>query len=145
MDEYAAKLRRICRVLIQTGFLAADKPTDKGTLASRVYGENTLLVTEAIWLGWFEGLQTEELCAVLVMLTAEDRGRDRGPRGPRRYPTPAISQVARAAALPLLSIHRPGEGTRRAEPAPALARLHRLRLPVGGGRGSGNDPAPERC
>ena len=39
-----------------TGFLAADKPTDKGLLAARVYGENTLLVTEAVWNGWLEGL-----------------------------------------------------------------------------------------
>jgi superfamily II RNA helicase len=62
-----------------------------------VYGENTLLVAEAVWLGWCEGLTPEELCAVLVMLTAEDRerGRDRQARGPRRYPTPAIAQTAR--------------------------------------------------
>jgi len=98
MDEYARKLRQVCRVLAETGFLAGDKPTDKGLLASRVYGENTILVTEAIWLGWFEGLTPEELCAVVVMLAAEDRQRgerDRGPRQPRRYPTPAIAQTAR--------------------------------------------------
>jgi ATP-dependent RNA helicase HelY len=98
MDEYARKLRRVCRVLAETGFLAEDKPTDKGLLASRVYGENTILVTEAVWLGWFEGLTAEELCAVVVMLTAEDRqrgDRDRGPRPHRRYPTPAIAQTAR--------------------------------------------------
>ena len=98
MDEYARKLRRVCKVLAETGFLAEDKPTDKGLLASRVYGENTILVTEAIWLGWFEGLTPEELCAVAVMLAAEDRQRgerERGARQPRRYPTPAIAQTAR--------------------------------------------------
>lgn len=95
IDEYPHKLRRICRILGETGFLEGEKPTAKGTFASRVYGENTLLVTEAIWLDWFQGLHTEELCAVLVMLAAEDRGRDRGPRSPRRYPTPATSQVGR--------------------------------------------------
>jgi len=98
MDEYARKLRRVCKVLAETGFLESDKPTEKGLLASRVYGENTILVTEAIWLGWFEGLTPEELCAVVVMLTAEDRQRgerDRGPRQHRRYPTPAIAQTAR--------------------------------------------------
>jgi superfamily II RNA helicase len=94
-DEYARKLRRLRRVLQETGFLSGDSPTEKGMLASRVYGENTLLVTEAIWLGWFEGLAATELCAVMVMLAAEDRGRDRGPRTPRRYPTPAVAQVAR--------------------------------------------------
>ena len=80
MDEYARKLRRLCRILTETGFLAHDRPTEKGLFASRIYGENTLLVTEATWLGWFEGLEPAELCAMLVMLTAEDRMRDRGPR-----------------------------------------------------------------
>jgi ATP-dependent RNA helicase HelY len=97
MDEYARKLRRLCKILTETGFLAHDRPTDKGLFAARVYGENTILVTEAVWLGWFEGLTPEELCAVMVMLAAEDRerGRNREARGPRRYPTPAIAQTAR--------------------------------------------------
>lgn len=98
MDEYPRKLRRLARILTETGFLSADKPTDKGLFAARIYGENTLLVAEAAWLGWFEGLTPEELCAVIVMLAAEDRergGRDRQARGPRRYPTPAIGQTAR--------------------------------------------------
>ena len=98
MDEYPRKLRRLCKILTETGFLAHDRPTDKGLFASRVYGENTILVAEAIWLGWLEGLTPEELCGVLVMLSAEDRdrgGRDRQARGPRRYPTPAIAQTAR--------------------------------------------------
>jgi ATP-dependent RNA helicase HelY len=97
MDEYARKLRRLSRILTEAGFLAHDRPTDKGLFASRIYGENTILVTEAVWLGWLEGLAPEELCAVLVMLAAEDRerGRDRQPRAPRRYPTPAIAQTAR--------------------------------------------------
>jgi superfamily II RNA helicase len=60
-----------------------------------VYGENTLVVTEAVWLGWFEGLRPEELAATLVMLATEDRNRDRGPRPTRRYPTPAVAQTSR--------------------------------------------------
>jgi ATP-dependent RNA helicase HelY len=95
VDEYQRKLRRLCRILTETGFLAADKPTDKGLLAARVYGENTLLVTEAVWNGWLDGLRPPELCASLAMLAAEDRSRDRGPRQPRRYPTPAVGQTAR--------------------------------------------------
>jgi ATP-dependent RNA helicase HelY len=98
MDEYARKLRRLCRILTDTGFLSANRPTDKGLFAARVYGENTILVTEAVWAGWLEGLRPEELSAVLVMLAAEDRERGRGrgaPTGPRRYPTPAIAQTAR--------------------------------------------------
>jgi ATP-dependent RNA helicase HelY len=98
MDEYPRKLRRLCRILTEAGFLAHDRPTDKGLFASRVYGDNTILVAEAVWLGWFEGLTPEELCAIVVMLAAEDRdrgGRDRQARGPRRYPTPAVAQTAR--------------------------------------------------
>ena len=97
MDEYPKKLRRLSRILAETGFLEKNKPTGKGLFAARVYGENTILVAEAVWLGWFEGLTAEELCAVMVMLAAEDRERrgDRQARGPRRYPTPAIAQTAR--------------------------------------------------
>ncbi|HEV3405478.1 MAG TPA: hypothetical protein VG364_02680, partial [Candidatus Dormibacteraeota bacterium] len=97
MDEYPRKLRRLSRILAEGGFLAHDKPTDKGLFAARVYGENTILVAEAVWLGWFEGLTPEELCAVMVMLAAEDRerGRDRQPHAHRRYPTHAIAQTAR--------------------------------------------------
>jgi ATP-dependent RNA helicase HelY len=94
-DRYQRKLRRLCRVLGELGFLDGEKPNDKGMLAARVYGENALLITEAVWLGWFDGLAPEELCALMVMLTAEDRARDRGPRQPRRYPTPAVAQTAR--------------------------------------------------
>src|SRR5207253_3059671 len=97
MDEYPRKLRRLSKILAETGFLEKNKPTDKGLFAARVYGENTILVAEAVWLGWFEGLTPEELCAVMVMLAAEDRERrgDRQSHGPRRYPTPAIAQTAR--------------------------------------------------
>jgi len=97
MDEYPRKLRRLSRILAEAGFLEKDKPTDKGLFAARVYGENTILVAEAVWLGWFEGLTAEELCAAMVMLAAEDRERrgDRQARAPRRYPTPAIAQTAR--------------------------------------------------
>ncbi|HKF19874.1 MAG TPA: DEAD/DEAH box helicase [Candidatus Dormibacteraeota bacterium] len=93
--EYQRKLRRLCRILTDTGFLADDRPTDKGLLAARVYGENTLLITEAVWNGWLDGLRPDELCAALAILATEDRGRDRGPRQPRRYPTPALGQTAR--------------------------------------------------
>src|SRR5260370_4152689 len=90
MDEYARKLRRLSRILAETGFLSANRPTDKGLFAARVYGEDTILVTEAVWAGWLEGLTSEELCAVLVMLAAEDRERGRrggAPPGPPRDPT----------------------------------------------------------
>src|SRR5437868_3330062 len=55
VDEYARKLRRLRGILAEAGFLDGERPNDKGMLASRIYGENSILVTEAVWLGWFEG------------------------------------------------------------------------------------------
>lgn len=92
---YARKMRGLCRVLGQTGFLAGDRPTEKGTLAARVYGENALVVVEAIWQNLLQGLAPAELCAVLAIVATEDRGRDRGPRGPRRFPTAAVARAAK--------------------------------------------------
>jgi len=83
----AAYTRRLVSLVTgdrDAGFLAGDRPTEKGMLASRVYGENTLVLTEAVWLGYLDGLAPEELCGLVVMLAAEDRARDRGPRAPRR-------------------------------------------------------------
>ena len=132
----------------ETGFLAQDKPTDKGLFASRIYGENTILVAEAVWLGWFEGLTPEELCAVLVMLAAEDRERGRRDRqAARAAPLPDARDRADGAAGPLavLPLRRHGERPRRAEPPAALPRLHRLRLPLVDRRAAGPDPAaPQR-
>jgi len=50
-DEYARKFRCLRQVLIETSFLKDDQPTERGMLASRVYGENTMVVTEAIAIG----------------------------------------------------------------------------------------------
>ena len=77
-------------VLEELGFLEAAQPTEKGLLASRIYGENSLIITEAIADGWLEELTPPELAAALVMVTAEDRNRDR-PRERRRFPTSAIA------------------------------------------------------
>src|SRR5437870_9823576 len=48
MDEYPRKLRRLSKILAETGFLEKNKPTDKGLFAARVYGEHTNLVAEAV-------------------------------------------------------------------------------------------------
>jgi superfamily II RNA helicase len=46
-------------------------------------------VATAIDRGWLEGMEPAELAAVLVMVTAEDRGRERGPVR-RRFPSPRV-------------------------------------------------------
>src|SRR5260370_21933131 len=43
-DDYPRKLRRLSKILDEAGFLAKNRPTDKGLFAARVYGENTILV-----------------------------------------------------------------------------------------------------
>jgi ATP-dependent RNA helicase HelY len=94
-QEYVEHLRAIIGILEESGFLIDHRPTQKGMLASRVYGENGLLTTEAIHTGWLDDLTPAELCAVLVMLAAEDRGGRRGPPVSHRLPTAAVGAVHR--------------------------------------------------
>jgi len=88
--EYRRRMDALRGVLGELGFLDGAVPTDKGLLASRIYGENSLIITQAIADGWLEELTPAELAASLVMVTAEDRNRDR-PRPRRRLPTSGIA------------------------------------------------------
>jgi ATP-dependent RNA helicase HelY len=103
-EEYTHRLRAIINILEESGFLIGLQPSEKGQLASRVYGENGLLLTEAIHEGWLDDLEPAELAAVVVMLAAEDRGGNRrnrggdgyyGDRSRQRFPTPAIGNIHR--------------------------------------------------
>jgi len=88
--EYRRRMHALRGVLGELGFLDGAVPTDKGLVASRIYGENSLIITQAIADGWLEELTPAELAASLVMVTAEDRNRDR-PRPRRRLPTSGIA------------------------------------------------------
>jgi len=88
--EYRRRMHALRGVLGELGFLDGAVPSGKGLLASRIYGENSLIITQAIADGWLEELTPPELAASLVMVTAEDRNRDR-PRSHRRLPTGAIA------------------------------------------------------
>ncbi len=81
--EYQQRMRALIAVLNDLGFLEGHALTAKGDVASRIYGENTLLLAEAIAEGWLAELAPAELSATLVMLTAEDRGRERARSGAR--------------------------------------------------------------
>jgi ATP-dependent RNA helicase HelY len=81
--EYRRRMQRLRQILEELGFLEGAAPTQKGLLASRIYGDNTLVITQAIEDGWLEELTPCELAAALVTVTAEDRGRDRPPSRPR--------------------------------------------------------------
>ncbi|MDQ6748093.1 MAG: DEAD/DEAH box helicase, partial [Candidatus Dormibacteraeota bacterium] len=98
--EYRDHLHALVQILEEAGFLYDRRPSEKGLLASRVYGENSLLISEAIHDGWFEGLEPAELCAALVSVVADDRGGNRrrqygSPPQQRRGPTPAAAEVLR--------------------------------------------------
>jgi ATP-dependent RNA helicase HelY len=99
MHDYTEHLHSIIRVLEEAGFLYAMKPSDKGLLASRIYGENGLILSEALYQGWLDHLDPAELCAVLVILAAEDRGRPgrgngrAGPYARTRFPTSEIGEL----------------------------------------------------
>ena len=88
--EYRRRMHALRGVLGEIGFLDGAVPTEKGLLASRIYGENSLIITQSIADGWLEELTPPELAASLVMVTAEDRNRDR-PRPRRRLLTSGVA------------------------------------------------------
>ncbi|MFN2462673.1 MAG: DEAD/DEAH box helicase [Candidatus Dormibacteria bacterium] len=97
--EYRDHLHALVQILEEAGFLYDRRPSEKGLLASRIYGENSLVISEALYGGWFDSLEPAELCAVLISVVAEDRGGSRhrhyGPPPQRKGPTPAASSVSR--------------------------------------------------
>lgn len=92
--RYRTEFEAYRTVLTLAGFLEDDRPTRLGRLAASLFGESALLVAEGIEAGWFAGMEPAELAASLVMLVAEDRGRERPP-GRRRFPTPRVEAAFR--------------------------------------------------
>jgi ATP-dependent RNA helicase HelY len=90
-ERYRIEFHAFRGVLHDAGFLANDRPTPLGTLAASLYGESALVVAQAIEGSWFDDLEPAELAATLVMLVAEDRGRDHGPVR-RHFPTGRVEQ-----------------------------------------------------
>ncbi|MGH7686409.1 MAG: DEAD/DEAH box helicase [Candidatus Dormibacteria bacterium] len=93
--RYVREFRALRAVLRDAGFLDGDSSTEMGRLAESLYGESALLVAQAVGGGVFDDLQPEELAAVLVMLVAEDRGRDRPPPSRRHFPTARVERAYR--------------------------------------------------
>ncbi|HYL70550.1 MAG TPA: helicase-related protein, partial [Candidatus Dormibacteraeota bacterium] len=94
--RYRREFRALRAVLQEGGFLDGDAPTPLGLLAEALFGERALVIADAIAAGTFDGLTPEELAASLVMLVAEDRGRERPAPGRRRFPSPAVEHVHRS-------------------------------------------------
>ena len=94
--RFIREFRALRAVLRAGGFLDGDTATEVGKLAEALYGESALLVADAIGVGLFEGLGPEDLAASLVMLVAEDRGRDRPPPSRRHFPSHEVERCFRA-------------------------------------------------
>ena len=93
--RYRREFRALRAVLTAAGFLEVDSPTSLGLLAASLFGDNALLVAEAIASGLLDSLEPPELAAALVTLVAEDRGRDRPQPSRRHFPTPRVEVAYR--------------------------------------------------
>jgi len=94
-ERYRTDFAAYRRVLAAGGYLEDDRPTELGDLAASLFGESALLVAQGIAEGWFTAMTPSELCATLVMLVAEDRGRDRDSPRRRHFPTGRVEQAWR--------------------------------------------------
>lgn len=88
--RYRREFRALRAVLHDAGFLEEDRPTELGQLAAALFGDNALLIADAVSSGHLDGLEPAELAAILVTLVAEDRGRERPQPSRRHFPTPAV-------------------------------------------------------
>jgi superfamily II RNA helicase len=93
--RYVREFRALRSVLRDGGFLDEDRTTEMGRLAEQLFGDSSLLVAEAVCGGVLDGLEPEELAASLVMLVAEDRGRDRPAPSRRHFPTNRVERCHR--------------------------------------------------
>jgi superfamily II RNA helicase len=93
--RYKREFRALRNVLHDAGFLENDVPNQLGLLAASLFGENALLIADAISAGHLDTLEPAELAAALVTLVAEDRGRDRPQPSRRHFPTPRVEVAYR--------------------------------------------------
>jgi ATP-dependent RNA helicase HelY len=93
--RYRREFRALRSVLHDAGFLEDDVPNELGLLAASLFGENALLIADAIAAGHLDPLDPPELAAALVTLVAEDRGRDRPQPSRRHFPTPRVEVAYR--------------------------------------------------
>ncbi len=107
--RYRREFRALRGVLRDAGFLEDDVPTELGLLAASLFGENALLIADAIAAGHLDPLDPAELAAALVTLVAEDRGRDRPQPSRHTFPTPRVElahRKLRASLNRLLALER---------------------------------------
>jgi len=75
-NTIARQFDRVCEVLTDLGYLAADEVTPAGQRLMRLYSELDLVAAESLRTGLWEGLSSSELAAVLSGLAYESRRPD---------------------------------------------------------------------
>ncbi len=81
---------RICQLLDQRGFLAADETTPPGRQLARIWSESDLVIAECLRAGVWEALDPAELAAVVSTLVYEPR---RDERPVDRMPNAAVREA----------------------------------------------------
>jgi ATP-dependent RNA helicase HelY len=72
-NEYGRTFYRLMSLLEVKGFLDGSQVTPKGEFASHIYCENSVLIADAVWNGYFSDISVAELGAALTFLISEDR------------------------------------------------------------------------
>ncbi|MEO7804188.1 MAG: DEAD/DEAH box helicase [Actinomycetota bacterium] len=68
------QLDKVLRVLHEFGYIENFSLTPKGSLLSRIYNENDLLVSEVLTRGWLDDLTPAELAAAASLFVFQSRG-----------------------------------------------------------------------
>jgi len=68
---------KICALLQDRGFLAADETTPAGRQLARIWSESDLVIAECLRAGIWDGLEPAELAAVVASLVYEPRREER--------------------------------------------------------------------
>jgi ATP-dependent RNA helicase HelY len=87
----ARTFERVCAVLERLGYLTGDAVTAEGRMLGGLYTELDLLAAECLRRGYWEGLDTQELAAVVSSLSFESRQTDDA--AAPRLPSPKVREV----------------------------------------------------
>jgi len=87
---------RICELLDERGYLAADETTPPGRHLARIWSESDLLVAECLRGGIWDGLGPAELAAVVSGVVYEPR---REEHAVHRLPSVAVGDALRATSM----------------------------------------------
>ncbi len=95
-ESLARQLDRVLGLLEAWGYVDGWSLTEAGELLAGLYTELDLVLAETIRTGAFDGLEADELTAVVSSFSYERRGADGDePRPPRAWPSKAVAQRCR--------------------------------------------------